>query len=132
MEGMFMERIYNGTPHVINICINSEWNSDIRKFVVADGVESEIISSIASSGVLSAKINTIEGTPINEIPVFSKEIAGCDPLPEGYDIYIVSSLYASAARMVGLDMSKIYTIADPIYSADGRTILGSRGICPAF
>ena len=129
---MFMERIYNGTPHVINICINGEFNPDIRKFVVADGVEPEIVSSIRSSGVLSAKINTIDSKPINGIPVFSKEIAGCDPLPEGYDIYIVSALYASAARMVGLDMSRIYTIADPIYTADGRTILGSRGICPAF
>lgn len=127
-----MPKIYNGTPHPINIITDTEYRADIRKYVVPDGVKPQIVASIPSNGVLSAQIDTLRSEPINGIPVYTKAITGCDPLPDGYDIYIVSQLYVSAVRAAGMDTSKLYTIADPVYSADGRTILGSRGICPAF
>lgn len=127
-----MPRIYNGTPHPINIVANSEYRDDIRKYVVPEGTEPKIVASVPSDSILSAQIETVESEPITGIPVFGKSIVGCDPLPDFYDIYIVSALYASAARTAGIDTSKPYTVADPVYSADGRTILGSRGICPAF
>lgn len=130
-----MKKIYNGTPHSINIIDGSRFDPSIRKYVaegVAEGKEVTVVASIPSNGVISAVIETAEMEPINGIPVYGKKIAGIDPLPEGYDVYVVSALYASAMRQLGGDTSKLYTVADPVYSEDGRTILGCRGICPAF
>lgn len=127
-----MIRFYNGTPHEINIISNAVYNPNIRKYVITDGSDPQIIVSLPSDGMLSAVIDTATQEPINNIPVYGKTIISCDPLPDGYDIYIVSALYMSAARACGMDTGKLYTVADPVYSADGRTVLGSRGICPAF
>jgi len=124
-------KIFNGTPHDINIIDGSRFDPSIRKYVAA-GKEVTMVTSIPSNGILSAVIETAEMEPINGIPVYGKKITGIDPLPEGYDIYVVSALYASAMRQLGGDTSKLYTVADPVYSEDGRTILGCRGICPAF
>lgn len=125
-------KIFNGTPHAINVVTNGVFATEIRKYVVPDGTEPQIVASIPSNGVLSAVIDTVEVEPMDGIPVYTKRISGCDSLPDGYDIYIVSTLYVSAARACGMDTSRLYTVADPVYTADGRTILGSRGICPAF
>lgn len=128
-----MYKIFNGTPHFINIIREAAvYKPEIRKFVVPDGKDVTVVASIPSDGVLSAKIDTVDLPDIDGIPVYGKSIVGCDPLPEGYDLYIVSALYASAMRAQGKDISKLYTVADPVYSEDGRTILGCRGICPAF
>jgi len=62
----------------------------------------------------------------------SKVLIECESLIDGYDLYVVSALYASAVRAQGGDTSKLYTVADPVYTEDGRTVLGCRGICPAF
>jgi hypothetical protein len=123
-------KIFNGTPHPINIVNAALYDKNIRKYIAPSNAE--VVMSIPSDGVLSAQVDTVPGSPVNGIPVYEKSISGCDPLPEGYDIYIVSQLYVSAARACGMDTSKLYTVADPVYTPDGRTILGSRGICPAF
>jgi hypothetical protein len=125
-------KIFNGTPHPINIVSNGVFATDIRKYIIPDGQEPQIVANIPSDSVLSAKIDTVRLDNFGDIPVFSKTVSGCDTLPDGYDIYIVSALYVSAARACGMDTSKLYTVADPVYSADGRTVLGCRGICPAF
>lgn len=127
-----MAKIYNGTPHAINIVTGAVFKAEIRKYVIPEGKEVTVVASIPSDGVLSAKIDTVELPEIDGIPVFGKAIVGCDPLPEGYDLYVVSALYASAVRAQGGDTSKLYTVADPVYTEDGRTVLGCRGICPAF
>ena len=134
-----MYKIFNGTPHSINIIREAVFKPEIRKFVVPSlieltsiGKDVTVVVSIPSDGVLSAKIDTVDLPDIDGIPVYGKSIVGCDPLPEGYDLYIVSALYVSAMRAQGNDISKLYTVADPVYSEDGRTILGCRGICPAF
>ena len=128
-----MYKIFNGTPHSINIIREAVvFKPEIRKFVVPSGKGVTVVASIPSDGVLSAKIDTVDLPDIDGIPVYGKSIDGCDPLPEGYDLYIVSALYASAVRQIGGDTSKLYTVADPVYTEDGRTILGCRGICPAF
>lgn len=122
-----MNNIFNGTPHAINVVEGSVFNSAIRKYTGG-----RVVLSIASNGMLNAKIlNTVEN-PIEGIPVFGKSFSGVDALPEGYDIYIVSALYSSAAQKAGLDCSKIFTVADPVYTEDGNSFLGCRGICPAF
>lgn len=119
-----MNNIYNGTPHAINIIEGAIFNPTLRKYVGG-----EIVLSIPSNGMLNAKIETVLATKYGEIPVFGKSFSGVDALPEGYDVYIVSALYAAAAAKAGADTTKMYTVADPVYNDDGTTILGCRGIC---
>lgn len=125
-------KIFNGTPHSISIFHSDDisFNPSIRKWIANDGATPFL--SIPSSGVLNAKIDTVTGSDIDGIPTFVKKVTGCDPLPSGSDLVIVSALYAVAAAKSGLDMSRIFTVADPVFSPDGRTVVGCRGICPAF
>jgi len=125
-------KIYNGTAHEVSIIGNAEPAPAIRKLVVPEGIEPKVLARIPAMGMLNAKIESVETDPIGSVPVFSKKVVGCDNAPEGYDVYIVSALYVSAARAVGLATDRLYTVADPVYSPDGRTILGCRGICLAF
>lgn len=125
--------IFNATPHMITIITNATFDASIRKWVCAE--EPEVTAKVESTGMLSAKINSVDSEPIGNIPVFSKAVVGCDPLPAEMtdeDIIVVSALYASAYRKVYGDDNRLYTVADPVYTTDGKTILGSRGICPAF
>jgi hypothetical protein len=122
-------KIFNATPHNINIVVNSVSDPTIRKMVTD---KPEITMVIPSNGMLSAKINTVEASNDGGLPVFRKEIVGCDELPEGYEVIIASALYCSAVRQLGKDTTNLYTVADPVYTTDGKTIVGSRGICPFF
>ena len=122
-----MTTIFNGTPHTINIVEGAVFNAAIRKYTGGT-----VIQSIPSSGMLNAKIDTVQMDSIDSIPVFGKKISGCDPLPEGYDIYIVSALYSSGIQKSGMDYSKVFTVADPVYAEDGNSFVGCRGIAPAF
>jgi hypothetical protein len=122
-----MEKIFNGTPHAINVVEGATFNSSIRKYTGGT-----VVLSIPSNGMLNAKISAVDLPAVDGIPVFGKSIIGVDALPEGFDIYIVSALYSSAARAAGMDMSKIFTVADPVMNDDGTTFVGCRGICPAF
>lgn len=121
-------KIFNGTPHQINIVAGSVFNPSIRKYTGG-----EVVKSIPSNGMLNAKMVSEELKPLaGGIPVFGKAFNGVDPLPEGYDVYIVSALYSSAAQKAGMDCSKVYTVADPVMSEDGNSFVGCRGLAPAF
>lgn len=121
-------KVYNGTPHSINVVAGATFNPSIRKHVGG-----EVVFSIPSNGMLNATMQSKVMPEINGIiPVFDKSIIGLDALPEGYDVYIVSALYSSAAKKAGMDMTKLYTVADPVYTEDGNSFIGCRGICPAF
>lgn len=120
-------KIFNGTPHAINVVQGAVFNPSIRKWTGGD-----VIMSIPSNGMLNAKIDVVELTAIDEIPIFGKTISGCDLLPDGYDMYIVSALYSSAILKTGADVSKVYTVADPVMNADGTTFVGCRGLAPLF
>lgn len=122
-----MIKIFNGTPHAINIVEGSVFNPAIRKYTGGN-----VVLSLPSNGALNAKIETHILPAIDTIPVFGKSFTGVDDLPRGYDIYIVSALFASAYLKSGADMSKVFTVADPVYTEDGNSFLGCRGICPAF
>jgi|GEM_PF-2804579 len=123
-------RIYNGTSLSVKILKGAEYTFSIRKYTATENMET--VSELPSNGVLTAKMDITEMPPLENIPVWSKKVTGIDQLPDGYDIYIVPALYVSAARAVGADVSKLYTVADPVYTPDGRTILGCRGLCPAL
>src|SRR5690606_9663607 len=120
------------TPHVLNFFNSNDvvFDASIRKNVAKDGATPFL--TIPSSRMLSAKIDTVPGEPVAGIPTFAKKVTECDPLPGGSDIVVVSVLYAVAAAKSGVDMSRVYTVADPVFSSDGRTVLGCLGICPAF
>lgn len=128
-------KIFNLTAHPISIISEADCHSNpaIRKLVADADVKPAMI--IPSYGMTSAKTETHEAEPIEGIPVFEKKITGIDPLPEESpeNIYIVSAMYVSAYRAL-YPNSKIplYTVADLVYTDDGRTILGSRGIMRAI
>ena len=144
---MSMTKIFNGCAHNVNIITDVRYVEKIRKYV-----GDKVVSTIFMNYMLSAVVRTKVGYDIIDygeilfdeegltgqssldvvIPTYEKEISNCDPLPPGYDIYIVSALYASAADMMGMDTSKLWTICDPVYNPDGDRVLGCRGICPAF
>lgn len=117
------KKVYNGTPHEINIVVGATFSKELRKFLGG-----EVVETIPSDGTLNAKIDTVEIAPIGDIPVFAKNISGFDPLPEGYDVYVVSMLYATAYKVANPDDDRIYTVADPVMSDDGKTFRGCRGI----
>lgn len=120
-----MKKIYNGTPHAINIVTGAVFSPSIRKWVGGN-----IVLSIPSNGVLNAKIDTVDSTSTyleGIIPMFIKKITGFDPLPDGYDIYIVSALYYNA--VAGLPIAdKCFTVSDPVMTDDGNTFVGCRGL----
>lgn len=122
----------NNTPHEINIIDPKDIHFDptIRKYVAS--ADTKPLVSIPSSGILNARISTVDLDPIDGIPVFDKKIDGCDPLPDDGEIHIVSALYASAAAKAGFDMNRIMLVADPVMSADGKTFIGCRGLAKAF
>ena len=122
-----MTKIFNGTPHSINIIDNGVFDSSIRKFVTDSP---NIIRTIPSHGMLSSKVSSIDLDPIDGIPVHGKKFTGVDSIPEGYDVVIVSQMFVSGVVSQGGDTSKLFTVSDPVYSTDGKTIHGCRGICP--
>lgn len=125
-------KIFNGTPHPINIVSNGIFNPAMRKIVLPEGEPSAIVRSITSNAVVSAKINKVDAPDIDGIPVQAQSVVGIDDLPEGYDAYIVSAVYAVAARQLGRNTSKLYIIADPVFTTDGQTIIGCRALAPAL
>ena len=116
-------KIFNGTPHEINVVVGATFSPEIRKYIGG-----EVVATLPSNGALNAKIDTIEVAPAGDIPVFDKKISGYDALPEGYDVYVVSMLYATAITANGQNTGNIYTVADPVMSEDGKTFRGCRGI----
>ena len=121
-------KIFNGTPHAINIVVGSEFMPTMRKHVGG-----QVVKTIPSNGMLNAIIETIELEPVAGIPMYSKRIVSCDELPtEEYDLIIVSALYSSAIQKSGVDYSMVRTIVDPVYSEDGLTIVGCKGLAPLF
>jgi hypothetical protein len=122
-------RIYNGTPHSINIIVEGryEFKPEIRKLVTENP---EIELSIPPMGMLNAQfVEVLKSASPVKIKV--KHIVGVDPLPEGYDMYVVSALYATAYGACNGNMNKLYTVCNPVYSLDGRTIHGCECLMEA-
>ncbi len=122
-------KIYNATPHSISIILKSdcEFMESTRKFTA---FEPTPIVIIPSSGMKSIVFDTVQKESIdgNVIPLFEKKIIDMEELPDGYDIYIVvSALYASAYKTKGDDKA-IFTVTDPVYTPDCKTIIGCLGL----
>lgn len=134
-EKEYTMTIINMTPHAINICDPAKihFETTIRKFV-ADDPTTAVIKTIPSSGVLNARISTVDGDSIDGIPTFEKAIEGCDPLPDAPEdaIFIVSALFASAFIKRGGDPARIMLVADPVMTVDGKSFVGCRGLAKPF
>lgn len=122
---MKLMRIFNGTPHMINIIDKSSCyeNMNLRKLVSSEPV---YLHKIPTNKVLNVEFKTthVEGI------IFKNEIVSINELPKHYGIYIVSALYASAYSTLRLrEPSKLYTVCDTVYDSDGKTILGCIGLC---
>lgn len=134
--------LYNMTGGAITIIdpATCRFDAAIRKHVVCDG-EPAIIAEIPSDGMLEAKIGTVADGEFGGIPVFVERVTGCDPLPcdmlpddDNTSVsFLVSTQYASAYReMYGIPDELFFTVADPVYSSDGKTVIGYTGIREAY
>ena len=120
---MNTKRIYNGVAHDINIVSGATLDTSIRKFVGG-----EVTQTIPKMVMLNAAIDTQEVGEINGIPVFEMTVGSCDSLPEGYDVYVVSPIYAQAYVAANGPDSRLFTVGMPVMSDDGKTFRGCRGI----
>lgn len=109
-------KIYNGTTHEINLFTIEQCEaSDPRKLIVKEG-ETPIYTIAAGINLNVDKTNA--PTPKLEVPFPVKgavKFVSYDPLPPGYDIYIVSNLYRSAVIELKGDTSKLATIDGTVY-----------------
>ena len=106
----------NYTPHTINIYSPEqvEYVPEIRKYVVKKGEQPKVV--IPSDGMLSAIIKYDSTTQIDGIPIYEAVVESCDIPPEGEDV-IVSQLYVAAMRALGRDVSRLYTVSQPVYNS---------------
>lgn len=115
-------KIFNATPHDINIMTGAEYRPEIRKYVGGN-----IVRTIEKSGeLLNVQFTVKEEEPLDGIPIQRKVVYSIDHLPEGYEYIIVSAVYAAAYEEP--DRHRLLCVADPVYSEDGRTVLGCRAL----
>ncbi|MCR4280044.1 MAG: hypothetical protein NUV82_01305 [Candidatus Komeilibacteria bacterium] len=96
-----------------------------RKYLTTAPV---VVKEVPSHGVLSAQLVKEEMPSIDGIPTVQNTVVAVDELPVGYDFYIVSALYLSAAMTCGKDVSKLLTIGDPVYTAEGLKPCGALNL----
>ena len=109
--------IFNGTAHQINIfSLESCDQTDPRKLMVKEGeYPTTIIAAGTNLNCVKQNLPAPEGDfgfPVKGAVVFVSH----DPLPEGYDIYIVSNLFRSAVKELGGDTSKLATVDGVVYN----------------
>jgi len=115
--------VFNGTPHDV-VFINPESAREVPEIRKLVSENPKIVRSIPSNGMLNAVFGpVVEIGEVAGIPVFEKKIVDFDPLPDA-EVVIVSALYAKA---IG-PHPRVYTVMNPVYSPDGRSILGCLGI----
>lgn len=114
-----MVSIYNGTPHTLKIFSEKDTFSEGRKLFVNEGAEP--IVEVPSDGALNAVKENAEVPPQFQganVPLKGGvKFTDVDPLPEGYDVYVVSNLYRAARVELGLDTSCVATISDAVYNS---------------
>lgn len=110
--------------HDIKVFDGCSFNLELRKYTGG-----EVIASIPYSGrMLSAKTAQNDGEMnINGtvIPVRSNQVfVYADPVPsaEECDYCVVSAMYVSACKSLGIDTSRLLTIGDTVADDEGRVI----------
>lgn len=117
-------KIFNGTSH--NICIYGDAQTtpieNGRKLVLKSPDLQPLFTVAAGQNLNAVKKNkslTEEKFQEFEIPlVGAVTFIGYDPLPEGYDLYIVSNMYRSAVAELGGDTSRLATVHGVVYDSE--------------
>ena len=121
-------KIKNYTPHKLVFFKEQDCDFDpkSRKLILRDGAKP--ILEIDSDGALNARIAQQDNGSLNingiAIPVVATSYDDVDELPElGDDEFaVVSFLYAQAAKGLGFDTSKLYTVMTVYKLVDGRPV----------
>lgn len=110
-------KIFNGTQHQINFYQEEQCDTtNPRKLIVLEGEEAMYIVS-AGTNLNCQKANMPAPSGAFPFPVTGAvTFKGVDPLPEGYDIYIVSQLYRAACVALGQDTTQLATVNGVVYS----------------
>jgi len=119
--------IINYTPHDIMIYgVDSvEYDASIRKHILIAGA-SPVMILPKSGKMLSVKMDTQQDGYIENgiIPIIWNIVTAID-LPDGDALWIVSQVYASAVRKLGLPTDRLLCIGDPVYAtSDGKQPMG--------
>ena len=122
-------KVVNLTPHCINVVAGATLDESIRKYRGG-----EVVATIPSSGMVSAISNDSPADPIVvdgvSIQSTRKEWTKVDALPEMEEatMFIVSALYVSACRELGIPTTNLLTVGNMVVAEDGRTIIGCTGL----
>lgn len=119
-------KVFNGTAHPIHLIEGAEYREDIRAYVGG-----RVTVTFLKRTMLSAGVSSVPVGKIGCIRFFDKKFGDITPIPEGYDVVIVSAMYAQIARDAGIaGVDKLYTICDPVFEDDGTksTHRGCRGL----
>jgi hypothetical protein len=110
-------RVFNGTEHQINLYQLEQCIQDNpRKLIVKEGEKP--FFTIQPGTNLNAQKGT-KPAPSGNFPFpvsGAVTFTGYDPLPEGYDLYIISNFYRSAVKELGGDTSKLGTVNGVVYA----------------
>lgn len=120
-------RVYNGTAHDIHIVSGAELDSTDRKWK-GGKVFKTIPKSEQMLNVIFAGATPVPTHIIGVMPIFETKIKAIDPLPEGYDVYIVSAMYGTAYREKYPEEKRLYGAYAPVMSSDGKTFVGCLGL----
>lgn len=123
-------KVFNGTAHQINIyTLDQVDQSNPRKLIVLAGQQPVYVIP-AGTNLNCQKSNAPIDDTAFPFPVKGAvQFDDCDPLPSGYDIYIVSNLYRSAYQSLMGDTSKLATVDGVVYSdADNPRPCGCLGL----
>lgn len=115
--------------HSVNVYANCEFDPSVRKYRGG-----QVVATIPFSGkMLSAKARQEEAEPVTingvEIPTQTPQIwDSVDPIPDESeaDYCIVSAMYASACKALGMNTSRLLTMGGTVVDENGR-VCGTIG-----
>ena len=125
-----MAKIWNFTPHSVNIIKGSKFEPTIRKKVA--NLSANVFMIIPSDGMLNARMESQEIEDFLGIPQFESVPAEVDPIPQEVgndDIVVVSRMYASAYIALNGRDSRLRCIKDVVVDeTDYSRIIGCSGL----
>ena len=120
--------IVNLTPHQVAIVTGATFDASIRKY--RGGI---VVKTIPSSGMVSAISSKQEEMDpiVTDDGVFIPTCSApkwvwVDPLPEFPEgsMYIVSAMYVTACRELGIPTHRLLTVGPAVVGDDGHSIVG--------
>lgn len=120
-------KVINCCPHTVSVITGSIFDPAIGKnrggTVVIQFPASGFVATAKSSVDLLPSL-VLDGI---SIPFCKRSFSKLSELPKGYDCYIVSSVYAQAAKELGMDTSRYLTPYGTVIGEDG-TVTGCIGL----